>query len=91
MMQPANLRHGYHMPRIRRLHRPTLRSVLLQLQLLLFFMFWELLDRYLRAPEGPSIFVRYVRGHRRAARMVHDLNARLTGLDRRNWYELRQA
>ena len=30
MMQPANLRHRYHMPRLRRLHRPTLWRVLLQ-------------------------------------------------------------
>jgi hypothetical protein len=33
MMQPANLRHRYHTPRVRRLHRPTLRSVLLQRQM----------------------------------------------------------
>ena len=32
-MQPANLRHRYHAPRLRRLHRPTLRRVLLQRQM----------------------------------------------------------
>ena len=33
MMQPANLRHRYHAPRLRRLHRPTLRRVLRQRQM----------------------------------------------------------
>jgi hypothetical protein len=30
MMQPANLRHRYHAPCLRRLHLPTIRRVLLQ-------------------------------------------------------------
>ena len=33
MMQPANLRHRYHAPRLRRLHLPTIRRVLLQRQM----------------------------------------------------------
>jgi len=33
MMQPANLRHRYHTPALRRLHRPTLWQVLLQRQM----------------------------------------------------------
>ena len=61
-------------------------------------MFRELLDGYwrryavyLRTPEGRAVFVRYIRGHRRAVRLVRDLDTRLTGRDRRNWYEIRQA
>ena len=33
MMQPANLRHCYHSPQLRPLHRTTLRRVLLQRQM----------------------------------------------------------
>jgi hypothetical protein len=33
MMQPANLRHCYHAPRLRRLHLTALRRVLLQRQM----------------------------------------------------------
>ena len=53
--------------------------------------YWRRYAVYLGTPEGPAVFIRYIRGHRRAVRLVHDLDARLTGLDRRNWYEIRQA
>jgi hypothetical protein len=79
-------------------HREILADCARSIRFHYSFMPRELLDEYcrryavyLRTPEGAPVFIRYIRGHRRAVRLVCNLDARLTGLDRRNWYEIQQA